>query len=48
MIYYSILELELILEEVAKLPKTADTSYVPPDVLNLVDERFWECGRIKK
>ena len=32
---------QLILEEVAKLPRTTDTSYVPPDVLELVDERLF-------
>lgn len=33
-----------IFEEVAKLPRTTDTSYVPPDLLELVYERFfgWE------
>ena len=34
--------LDLILEEVAKLPRTTDTSYVPPDVLELVNERIFE------
>ena len=33
------LETKLILEEVAKLPKTTDTSYVVPDVLDLVRQR---------
>lgn len=33
---------QLILEEVAKLPRTTDTSYVPPDVLELVDERLFD------
>ena len=36
------LETKLILEEVAKLPRTTDTSYVPPDVLELVDERLFD------
>jgi hypothetical protein len=30
------------MEEIAKLPKTTDTSYVPPDVLELVEQRFWD------
>jgi hypothetical protein len=38
---YTAIELELILEEVAKLPRTTDTSYVPPDVLELVEQRIW-------
>jgi hypothetical protein len=41
MIDYSLMELELILEEIAKLPRTIDTSYVIPDVLELVNERLW-------
>ena len=41
MIDYALMELELILEEIAKLPRTTDTSYVIPDVLELVDERLW-------
>lgn len=32
---------QLILEEVAKLPRTTDTSYTPPDVLELVYERLF-------
>jgi len=32
---------QLIFEEIAKLPKTTDTSYVPPDVVELVDERLF-------
>jgi hypothetical protein len=40
MIDYTTIELELICEEVAKLPRTTDTSYVPPDVLELVLQRI--------
>ena len=32
---------QLIFEEIAKLPRTTDTSYVPPDVVELVDERLF-------
>ena len=39
---YTLIEFELICEEVAKLPRTTDTCYVPPDVLELVYERFWD------
>ena len=39
---YTLMELELICEEVAKLPKTTDTSYVPPNVLELVEDRLWD------
>jgi hypothetical protein len=42
MIDYTTIELELICEEVAKLPKTTDTSYVVPDVLELVEQRIWD------
>lgn len=38
---YTLIELELILEEVAKIPKTKDTCYVPPDVLDLVYEKIF-------
>ncbi len=38
---YALIEYELIMEEVAKLPRTTDTSYLPPDVLELVEQRFW-------
>ena len=38
---------QLILEEVAKLPRTTDTSYVPPDVLELVDERLFNYEKLK-
>jgi hypothetical protein len=40
MIDYTTIELELIFEEVAKLPTTTDTSYVLPDVLELVEQRI--------
>ena len=33
---------QLILEEVAKLPRTTDTSHTPPDVLELVYERLFD------
>ena len=36
-----------IFEEVAKLPRTTDTSYVTPDVLDLVDERFFDWENTK-
>jgi len=39
---YTLMELELICEEVAKLPRTTDTSYVLPDVLELVEQRIWD------
>lgn len=39
------LETQFIFEEVAKLPRTTDTSYVPPDVLNLVNERLFDYER---
>ncbi len=42
MIDYTLIEFELICEEVAKLPKTTDTSYWVPDVLELVRQRIWE------
>jgi len=42
MIDYTTMELELIFEEVAKLPRTTDTSYVVPDVLELVEQRIWD------
>ena len=40
---YTLIEFELICEEVAKLTRTTDTSYayVPPDVLELVEQRIW-------
>lgn len=42
---WALIEYELILEEVAKLPKTTDTSYVPPDVLELVFQRIFYYER---
>jgi len=42
MIDYTLIEFELICEEVAKLPRTIDTSYVLPDVLELVEQRIWD------
>jgi hypothetical protein len=39
---YALIEYEIIMEEIAKLPRTTDTSYVPPDVLELVEHRFWD------
>jgi hypothetical protein len=39
------IEYELIMEEIAKLPRTTDTSYVPPDVLELVEDRLWDYGQ---
>ncbi len=42
MIDYTLIEFELICEEVAKLPKTTDTSYVIPVVLELVRQRIWD------
>jgi hypothetical protein len=38
---YTLMELKLICEEVAKLPTTTDTFYVSPDVLELVEQRIW-------
>jgi len=38
---YITIELELIFEEIAKLPRTTDTCYVPPSVLDLVLERLF-------
>ena len=42
MINYTLIEYELILEEVAKLPRTTDTSYWVPDVLELVLQRIFD------
>jgi hypothetical protein len=42
MIDYTTIKLELICEEVAKLPRTTDTSYVVPDVLELVQQRIFD------
>ncbi len=39
---YALIEYEIIMEEIAKLPKTTDTSYVLPDVLELVEDRLWD------
>ena len=36
-----------ILEEVAKLLRTTDTSYVPPDVVELADERLFNYETLK-
>ena len=36
------LETKLILEEIAKLPRTTDTSYMPPDVIELADKRLFD------
>jgi hypothetical protein len=41
---YALIEYELLLEEVAKLPKTTDTCGVTPDVLKLVYERIFYYG----
>ena len=40
MIDYTTIEIELIFEEVAKLPKTTDTCGATPDVLELVLQRI--------
>jgi len=42
MIDYTLIEFELICEEVAKLPTTTDTFYVSPDVLELVRQRIFD------
>jgi hypothetical protein len=39
---YTTIELELIFEEVTKLPRTTDTSYWVPDVLELVQQRIFD------
>jgi hypothetical protein len=39
---YTLIELELICEEVAKLPVTTDTYGTIPDVLQLVEQRIWD------
>ncbi len=39
---YAMIEYELIMEEIAKLPKTTDTSYWVPDVLELVQQRIFD------
>ena len=33
---------QLIFDEIAKLSRTTDTCYVPPDVVELVDERIFD------
>ena len=45
---YDILELELIVEEASKLPRTTDTTYIPPDLLGLVEERIFYYGKSTK
>ena len=35
------LETKLILEEIAELPRTTDTCYVPPDVVELAYEQLF-------
>ena len=45
MINWDHYELKLILEEVSKLPRTTDTCYVPPDVIDLVEERIFNHGK---
>jgi hypothetical protein len=42
MIDYTLIELELILEEVARLPVSTDTCGTIPDVLDLVYERLFD------
>ena len=42
MIDYTTIEIELIFEEVAKLPRTTDTYGTIPDVLELVEQRIWD------
>jgi hypothetical protein len=42
LIDYTLIKFQLICDEVAKLPKTTDTSYVVPDVLELVEQRIWD------
>ncbi len=39
---YALIEYEIIMEEIAKLPRTTDTSYWVPDVLELVEDRLWD------
>jgi hypothetical protein len=48
MIDWNHYELKLILEEVSKLPRTTDTSYVPPDVLELAEERLFYYERTNR
>lgn len=42
---WALIKYELILEEVAKLPRTTDTCGVTPDVLWLVYERIFYYER---
>jgi hypothetical protein len=39
---YALIEYEIIMEEIAKLPRTTDTSYWVPDVLELVEDQLWD------
>lgn len=45
MINWDHYHLKLILEEVSKLPRTTDTCYTPPDVIDLVEERIFNYGK---
>jgi hypothetical protein len=42
MIDSALIEYELILEEVAKLPRTTDTCGTIPSVLDLAHQRLWD------
>jgi hypothetical protein len=42
MIDFALIELELILEEAAKLPVSTDTCGTTQDVLGLVYQRLWD------
>jgi len=46
MIDYTLIEFELILEEVARLPVSTDTCGTIPDVLDLVEQRLWDYEKI--
>ena len=46
MIDYTTIELELIFEEIAKLPKTTGTCGTIPDVLDLVLQRLLDYEKI--
>ena len=46
LIDYTTIEIELIFEEVAKLPRTTDTCGATPDVLELVLQRFLNYEKI--
>jgi hypothetical protein len=39
---YALIEFELILEEVSRLPVSTDTCGTIPDVLDLVDQRLFD------